>query len=118
NTYGTVRVSGPDGRADTGHLKLGAFLGDHVKTGIGSLLATGARFGVGSHFFGGRGVSPAWLPDFSWHDGLDRQPVRLKPFLETATNAMSRRGEVPTERERAMLAELHRAASGPPAGAA
>lgn len=111
NTYGTVRVQGPTGRTDTGVLKLGAFLGDHVKTGIGSLLATGARFGAGTHFFGGQGVSPAWLPDFTWHDGREPRAVRFDAFMAGAERAMARRGEAPLAGERAMLAALH-AASG------
>lgn len=110
NTYGSVRASGPDGKIETGLLKVGAFLGDHVKTGIGSLLTTGARLGVATHFFGGREVSPAWISDFSWHDGRDRHAVRLDAFLRAAGAAMARRGQVLTEGEREMLAALHAAA--------
>jgi hypothetical protein len=105
NTYGSVRVSGPEGRVDTGLLKVGAFLGDHVKTGIGTRLTTGARIGVGSHVFGGA-VSPAWLPDFSWDDGKERVGVRLDAFLSTAGTAMRRRSQSPTEGERALWSRL------------
>ncbi len=108
NTYGPVRLTGPDGTIDTGVMKLGAFLGDHVKTGIGSLLTTGARLGVGTHFFGGRRVSPAYLPDFCWFDGDEQQTVRLEPFLRAAEKAMGRRDQVLTEDEHAMLEALHR----------
>lgn len=105
NTYGTVRVGGPEGRVDTGLLKVGAFLGDHVKTGIGTRLTTGARIGAGSHLFGG-GVSPAWLPDFTWDDGAERTHVRIDAFLSTAAAAMRRRGQTPTEGERALWSRL------------
>ncbi len=105
NTYGPVRVGGPEGRVDTGLLKVGAFLGDHVKTGIGTRLTTGARIGAGSHLFGG-GVSPAWLPDFSWDDGAERVRVRLDAFLSTAETAMRRRGQSPTDGERALWSRL------------
>lgn len=118
NTYGPVRVSGPAGRATTGLLKVGAFLGDHVKTGIGSLLTTGARLGVGTHFFGGRAVSPAWLPDFTWHDGEGgSRAVRLDAFLRASRAAMTRRGQALGGGEQAMLEALHRRASGVPARA-
>jgi carbonic anhydrase/acetyltransferase-like protein (isoleucine patch superfamily) len=105
NTYGPVRVGGPEGRVDTGLLKVGAFLGDHVKTGIGTRLTTGARIGAGSHLFGG-GVSPAWLPDFTWDDGAERVRVRLDAFLSTAETAMRRRGQSPSEGERALWRRL------------
>lgn len=105
NTYGPVRVDGPHGRIDTGLLKVGAFLGDHVRTGIGTRLTTGARIGAGSHLFGG-GVSPAWLPDFSWHDGAVRVRVRLDAFLATAETAMRRREQAPTPGERALWTRL------------
>lgn len=106
NTYGAVRVEGPEGRVETGLLKVGAFLGDHVKTGIGSLLTTGARLGVATHFFGGRAVSPAWLPDFSWFDGLERRPVRFDDFRNAAEVAMARRGERLEAGEEAILEAL------------
>jgi carbonic anhydrase/acetyltransferase-like protein (isoleucine patch superfamily) len=105
NTYGPVRVDGPQGRIDTGLLKVGAFLGDHVRTGIGTRLTTGARVGAGSHLFGS-GVSPAWLPDFSWHDGAARVRVRLDAFLSTVETAMRRREQAPTEGERALWSRL------------
>jgi len=107
NTYGPVRVDGPEGKLDTGLLKVGAFLGDHVKTGIGTRLTCGARIGTGSHLFGA-GVSPAWLPDFSWDDGAARVRVRLDAFLSTAETAMRRRDAASTEGERAIWTRLQR----------
>ncbi|NIR37165.1 MAG: hypothetical protein GWN82_05345, partial [Gemmatimonadetes bacterium] len=38
NTYGHVRVELGGGPVDTGRLKVGCFLGDYVRTGIGTLL--------------------------------------------------------------------------------
>jgi len=111
NTYGSVRVEAREGRVDTGLLKVGAFLGDHVKTGIGTLLATGARVGVGSHVFGGRGVSPSWLPDFSWHDGRGRTAVRWDAFERAAGRAMARRDRALEDGERGILAALHAASA-------
>jgi UDP-N-acetylglucosamine diphosphorylase/glucosamine-1-phosphate N-acetyltransferase len=106
NTYGTVRLDGPGGEIETGLLKVGSFVGDHVKTGIGTLLTTGARIGVGSHVFGGA-VSPRWLPHFSWHDGRERTEVRWDAFHRTAETVMSRRGKTMSDGERDLLADLH-----------
>lgn len=112
NSYGPVRVEGPDGRVDTGLLKVGAFLGDHVRTGIGTLLTTGAMIGAGSHLFGGRAVSPAWLPDFSWHDGRERTVVRWDPFERSLRAAMARRERAPDAAELAALRALHARSGG------
>ncbi len=91
NSYGMVRVTLPAGRIDTGLLKVGVFLGDHVKTGIGTLLTTGGVVGVGSNVFGGTGVAPASLPPFSWVGPSGAEPVRFDRFLEIAGAAMARR---------------------------
>lgn len=107
NTYGPVRVEDAEGRTETGLIKVGAFLGDHVKTGIGTLLTTGARLGVGTHLFGGREVSPTWLPDFTWFDGRERSTVRWEPFERTLRAVMARREREPTDRELEILRRLH-----------
>jgi UDP-N-acetylglucosamine diphosphorylase/glucosamine-1-phosphate N-acetyltransferase len=114
NTYGPVRVEGPEGRTETGLLKVGAFLGDHVKTGIGTLLTTGARIGTGCHLFGGRGVSPARLPDFTWYDGVELATVHWEPFERGLRAAMARRGRSPSEAELAALRALHAGRTDPP----
>ncbi len=90
NNYGPVRVGGRDGPVETGLLKVGCFLGDHVKTGIGTLLNTGTVVGAGSNLFGGR-MPPTWVPPFSWGSGGELTPFRLDKFLEVATRAMDRR---------------------------
>lgn len=106
NTYGPVRVSGPEGRVETGLLKAGAFLGDHVRTGIGALLTTGARLGTATHFFGGRGVSADWLPAFTWFDGVRGEAVRVEDFLRSARLAMARREQELEPGEEAILRAL------------
>jgi UDP-N-acetylglucosamine diphosphorylase/glucosamine-1-phosphate N-acetyltransferase len=90
NNYGPVRVGGASGPRDTGLMKVGAFLGDHVKTGIGTLLNTGTVVGAGSNIFGGR-MPPTFVPPFSWGTGEDLTEFRLDKFLEVAVRAMGRR---------------------------
>lgn len=90
NTYSPVRLRLPEGDIDTGLLKVGSFLGDHVKTGIGTLLTTGAVLGAGCNVFGGR-MPPAYVPPFSWGTGDDLIEHRLDRFLATAEAAMARR---------------------------
>ena len=91
NNYGTVKVWTPEGDVDTGHIKVGCFLGDHVKTGIGTMLNTGTVVGAGSNLFGGT-MPPVSVPPFSWGSGSRLTRYRLKDFLGTARRVMARRG--------------------------
>lgn len=91
NTYGTVRVEVDGTTIDTGLVKAGCLLGDHVRTGIGTLLDTGATVGAGSSLFGG-GMMPKDVPPFSWGGGGGSVDHRIDRFLETAARAMARRG--------------------------
>ena len=77
NSYGQVRVGGASGPVDTGLMKVGCFLGDHVKTGIGTFLNTGTVIGTGSNVFGGA-MPPTYVPPFSWGSGH-----RLDEYLES-----------------------------------
>jgi len=90
NNYGEVRVGGPAGRVATGLMKVGCFLGDHVKTGIGTFLSTGTVIGFGSNVYGGA-MPPTYVPPFSWGSGTDLTEYRLDKFLEVARAAMARR---------------------------
>ena len=90
NNYGPVRLWTPQGEVDTGELKMGCFLGDHVKTGIGLLLNTGTVVGAGSNLFGAA-MPPKYVPPFSWGSGDDLEDYQLEKFLEVAARAMSRR---------------------------
>lgn len=90
NNYGNVRIRTLQGEVDTGLMKVGCFLGDHVKTGIGTLLNTGTVVGAGSNLFGGA-MPPLRVPPFSWGSGSELTTYRLDRFLETAERAMGRR---------------------------
>src|SRR5688572_1090409 len=87
NNYSNVRIWTPRGEVDSGEMKLGALIGDHVKTAIGTLLNTGTVIGAGTNVFGG--MPPKYLPPFSW--GSDGE-YAFDKFLETASVAMQRRG--------------------------
>jgi UDP-N-acetylglucosamine diphosphorylase/glucosamine-1-phosphate N-acetyltransferase len=90
NNYATVKLWTPAGAVDTGEMKIGCFLGDHVKTGIGLLLNTGTLVGAGSNLYGSQ-MPPTYVPPFSWGTGSDLSAYRVDRFLETAGRAMSRR---------------------------
>lgn len=92
NDYGTVRVDLPAGTVDTGLIKVGTFLGDHVKTGIGTLLNTGSVVGAGSNVFGG-GLAPKSIGPFSWAGNGSVTPYRWEKFLQVARIVAGRRDQ-------------------------
>jgi UDP-N-acetylglucosamine diphosphorylase/glucosamine-1-phosphate N-acetyltransferase len=103
NNYRPVRVWTPAGVQDTGSIKIGCFLGDHVKTGIGLLLSTGTVLGAGSNVYGSA-MPPRYVRPFSWGEGDDLGEYRLAEFLDTTERAMVRRGIELGERGRRYLA--------------
>ena len=100
NTYGAVSLGGPDGPVDTGLMKLGCLLGDHVRTAIGTLLNTGTVVGAGANLFGDR-MPPKWVPPFAWGSTGAPGSYRLEGFLDTAATVLGRRDVVADEATRA-----------------
>ncbi|HET9948967.1 MAG TPA: hypothetical protein VFQ22_08605, partial [Longimicrobiales bacterium] len=102
NNYRSVRVWTLEGEVDTGMLKVGCFLGDHVKTGIGTMLGTGTVIGAGSNVFGAV-MPPPVVPPFSWGAGDDLRDYRLEELLRTAERVMARRDQALTPGARRIL---------------
>jgi UDP-N-acetylglucosamine diphosphorylase / glucose-1-phosphate thymidylyltransferase / UDP-N-acetylgalactosamine diphosphorylase / glucosamine-1-phosphate N-acetyltransferase / galactosamine-1-phosphate N-acetyltransferase len=102
NNYGTIRVWTPAGETDTGMIKLGSLIGDHVKTGIGLLLNTGTVIGAGSNLYGAA-MPPRFVPPFSWGSGVELTEYRADKFLDVAERAMSRRDVALSPAMRAVL---------------
>ena len=90
NTYGTIRVVlEGEGQLDSGTIKLGAFLSDHVKLGIGLHLTGGSVIGFGSNIFGVHSA-PKTVPPFLWGGEVFRE-YRIDGMVEVARKAMGRR---------------------------
>ena len=101
NNYSDVSFWTPRGLERTGMQFLGAFIGDHAKTAIGTRLTTGAVIGTGANVYG-TGITPRYVPPFAW--GLDGSDLwELDPFLQTAERAMKRRDVVLSEKARRQL---------------
>lgn len=90
NTYGTVRVARDGEPVDTGLSKVGSFIGDHTKTGIGTLIPTGATMGVGVNVAGG-GLSPKDIPSFLWLVPGAESEHRIDKMLATSAVVVKRR---------------------------
>jgi UDP-N-acetylglucosamine diphosphorylase/glucosamine-1-phosphate N-acetyltransferase len=90
NTYGSVRVALEGiGQRDSGVLKLGCFLADHVKLGIGLHLNGGTMIGTGSNVFGMHTV-PKNIPHFTWGGDVFRE-YRIDGMIGVARTVMGRR---------------------------
>lgn len=90
NTYGTIRMVIEDlGQVDSGILKLGCFLADHVKLGIGVHLNGGAVIGSGSNIFGVH-FAPKTIPPFTWGGEVFRE-YRIESMVDVARKVMGRR---------------------------
>jgi UDP-N-acetylglucosamine diphosphorylase/glucosamine-1-phosphate N-acetyltransferase len=105
NTYGAVRLDVGSRRIETARQFLGSLIGDHAKTGIGTLLPTGAVVGAGASLFG----SPKYVAPFAWGGTGERQS--LDGFLTTARRVMPRRSVEVTEEVAAALTALYRFAT-------
>ena len=93
NDYTEIKIS-LDGRTQlaTGSTKVGALIGDHTKTSIGTLLNTGACVGAMALLVTSGKLLPKFIPSFTWHLNDAIVPGAGKCALyATARTAMSRR---------------------------
>ncbi len=104
NDYSEVKIT-LDGRTQlaTGSTKVGALIGDHVKTSIGTLLNTGACVGAMSVLVTSGVLLPKFIPSFTWHlNGAIIAGRGKEAAYATARTAMERRKCPWTEAEEAM----------------
>ena len=102
NTYGTVRVSINGVGVETGLQFLGATIGDHAKTGIGTVLPTGGVIGVAANVFTRR-IVPKFVPSFAWVTDEGMIPYRVDKAILIARIVMGRRNVELTAAECALL---------------
>ena len=90
NNYSNVKVPLNGILMDTGEIKVGCCIGDHSKTGIGTLINTGSIIGVSVNLFGG-GLPPKYIPSFLWGGSSGFDVYILKKAIDTARRVMARR---------------------------
>jgi UDP-N-acetylglucosamine diphosphorylase / glucose-1-phosphate thymidylyltransferase / UDP-N-acetylgalactosamine diphosphorylase / glucosamine-1-phosphate N-acetyltransferase / galactosamine-1-phosphate N-acetyltransferase len=111
NTYGPVRLEVDGGTLDTGRQNLGTLFGDHAKTAIGTMLATGTVIGAGANVFGPP-TPPKHVPPFAWGSAGDER-LTLEGFLKIAERVLPRRGvELTAERRRSLELTFLRGVAG------
>jgi UDP-N-acetylglucosamine diphosphorylase / glucose-1-phosphate thymidylyltransferase / UDP-N-acetylgalactosamine diphosphorylase / glucosamine-1-phosphate N-acetyltransferase / galactosamine-1-phosphate N-acetyltransferase len=104
NDYSTVEVV-LDGKRpiDTGSTKVGALIGDHAKTSIGTLFNTGAYVGAMAIVAATGKPLPKFLPSFGWFlEGVVTKGFGKRKLYETARAVTARRGAEWTDADEAL----------------
>ena len=102
NTYGSIKVTVEGyGQVDSGRLKLGCFLADHVKLGIGVHLNGGSVVGTGANIFGVH-FAPKTIPPFTWGGERFRE-YQIDRMIAVARKVMARRKETMNEAQADVL---------------
>ncbi len=105
NNYASVKVQINGESVDTKTLHIGCFIGDHVKTAIGTILNTGTVIGPGS-MIATEGFPPKTIRPFTWYVNGKQQKVKLDKFFETAYHVKERRGQTLTKAEKTLLKKM------------
>ena len=107
NDYGPVKVVIQRQSIATGRSKVGCFLGDHVKTGLGTLINTGSNIGAFANLFPAGPLAPKYVPPFTnWSHGNLAEGFPLETLLATAQEMMQRRQCQLTDAHRRLYAFL------------
>ena len=108
NDYSSVKVPIGGKLVDSGRVKVGAFIGDHVKTSIGSLLSTGSVIGVMCNLVTSGEPYPKYVPSFTWYvKGQVRDWISVESMIEAAERMMARRGIRMSEAEKRLYRRLY-----------
>ncbi|MEW5795744.1 MAG: putative sugar nucleotidyl transferase [Candidatus Zixiibacteriota bacterium] len=106
NNYSAIAVSVGGTMIDTGSIKVGSFVGDHTKFGIGTLLNTGVKIGVCCNIFGGTLVTDREVPSFKWGNSAGYQTYRFDQAITTIRRTAERRAVTLTQDEVSLLQKL------------
>ena len=108
NDWTTVKVYNyADGSfRDTGLLKCGVFMGDHVMLAIQSTLTTGTVIGVGSQIAMSKFI-PKFVPDFSWITDAKDEVYLYHRFESMIRNKAKIKNETIEEESINILRYLH-----------
>lgn len=102
NTYGTIRVAINGVGVETGQHFIGSIIGDHAKTGIGTILPTGCVLGMAANVFTRQPV-PRFVPSFAWLTDAGLTRFRTDRAIDIARTVMGRRNVELTAEECALF---------------
>lgn len=107
NTYGEIDVFLRGKRVQTGLRFLGALIGDHSKTAIGTCLSTGTVIGINSSIHDIGVFPPKEIPSFSWGTKDSNETIKgiyeLDKALTIADIVMNRRGKTITNSQKQLF---------------
>ncbi len=107
NNYSNIRVRVGGESVNSGSIKVGSFIGDHTKFGIGTLLNTGISIGVCCNLFGGTLVSDKEVPPFSWGNSAHYERYDFDKAVETVVRTAARRNVTVSKAELALLRDIY-----------
>jgi UDP-N-acetylglucosamine diphosphorylase / glucose-1-phosphate thymidylyltransferase / UDP-N-acetylgalactosamine diphosphorylase / glucosamine-1-phosphate N-acetyltransferase / galactosamine-1-phosphate N-acetyltransferase len=91
NNYTEISVMVGEQSVETGRIKVGCFIGDHTKTGIGTLLNTGISIGFSCNLYGGDLFTDKKVKSFSWGTPGELVEYKIEKAIQTASSSMRRR---------------------------
>ncbi|MDP9172240.1 MAG: hypothetical protein M3O30_00040 [Planctomycetota bacterium] len=93
NTYGPIRMRIGTREIATDRRFLGAMIGDHTKTAIGTRLMSGSYIGYCS-LLAASGLPPRFIPSFTFWTDRGAETYRPEKARQVITQVYSRRGRV------------------------
>ena len=102
-TQVTVQINGKN--VNTESLHIGCFLGDYVKTAIGTTINTGTVIGPAAMIVTD-GFPPKTIRPFTWYVNGKHRIVLFDKFLETTQHVKERRGQNLTKIEISLLKNI------------
>jgi UDP-N-acetylglucosamine diphosphorylase / glucose-1-phosphate thymidylyltransferase / UDP-N-acetylgalactosamine diphosphorylase / glucosamine-1-phosphate N-acetyltransferase / galactosamine-1-phosphate N-acetyltransferase len=109
NTYSSVKIKIGGRETDTGRRTMGALIGDHSKTAIGTRLMTGAYVGYCSMIATSQ-FAPTFVPSFSFLTDKGREEYRTDKALEVMKAVFARRNKLLQPTDEAILRYAQQAA--------
>ncbi len=103
NNYSNIRVTLNGETIDTNSMKVGSFIGDHTKFGIGTLLNTGIHIGVSCNIYGGGLITDKEIPSFSWGNTGNYVTYEYDKAIDTAKKVYERRSQFMSDAEQEIL---------------
>ncbi|HVH08285.1 MAG TPA: hypothetical protein VM736_00680 [Gemmatimonadales bacterium] len=105
NTYGKVRLEVAGTRLESGLQFLGSLVGDHAKTAIGTLFATGTVIGTGANVFDAV-RPPKYVPPFAW-GAAGASRMSREGFLNIVARVLPRRDVLVDDATRALFGRVY-----------
>ncbi|MEK7775240.1 MAG: putative sugar nucleotidyl transferase [Candidatus Zixiibacteriota bacterium] len=106
NNYSTIRVTVNGDSIDTGSIKVGSFIGDHTKFGIGTLLNTGIAIGPACNIFGGILLTDHEVPPFQWGATGRYHQYQFDKAMTSISAACDRRNHQLSAHEKELLRKI------------